>query len=56
MNQLGNEPLMQMNFRIERENKEKLEKLARLERRKLSDYVRLVLQDYIKEQERKGTI
>lgn len=56
MNQIGNEPMMQMNFRIDREDKEKLEKLALLERRKLSDYVRLVLHDHVKDKEREGAI
>ena len=49
MNQLGLEPLVKLNIRIDREDREKLEELARADRRSLSEYIRLVLEDHIKE-------
>lgn len=47
MNQLGLEPLVKLNIRIDRQDREELEKLARQDRRSLSEYIRLVLEDHI---------
>ena len=49
MNQKGLEPMMQLNVRIDRKDKEALEHLARQDRRSLSEYIRLVLEDHIRE-------
>ena len=46
MNQKGLHPMIQMNVRIEQKTKEQVEKLAREDRRTLSDYVRLVLEEH----------
>lgn len=47
MNQKGLEPMVQMNIRIDRIVKEELERLARLDRRPISEYVRLLLEDHV---------
>ena len=47
MNQHGLEPRIQMNIRIDREDKEELERLAMQERRTLSEFIRNVLHDYV---------
>ena len=49
MNQLGLEPLVMMNIRIDRQDKEALEELARKERRTVSQYVRILIEEHIKE-------
>ncbi len=54
MNQLGNAPLVKLNLRIDQEDKEKLEAYAAQDRRKLSDYIRIVLVDHIRERENAG--
>lgn len=48
MNQPGLEPRIQMNIRIDREDKEALEELAMEDRRTLSEFIRLILHDFIK--------
>ena len=47
MNQKGLHPMVQMNIRIDSATKEALEKLAKDNKRSLSDYVRLVLEDHV---------
>jgi len=49
MNMHGLEPRMQLNIRIDREDKENFEKLAKEDNRTLSDYVRLVLEQHLRE-------
>lgn len=49
MNMHGLEPRMQLNIRVDREDKESLEKLAKAEGRTLSDYVRHVLEQHLEE-------
>ena len=49
MNMHGLEPRMQLNIRIDREDKESFEKLAKADNRTLSDYVRLVLEQHLRE-------
>ena len=47
MNQLGNEPMIYLHVRIPSDMKEKLQALADADRRKLSDYIRIILEDHI---------
>lgn len=54
VNQIGNAPLVKLNLRIDQEDKEKLEAYAAQDRRKLSDYIRIVLVDHIRERENAG--
>lgn len=49
MNQIGLEPLVQLNIRMDRQDKEALQILAQKDRRTLSDYIRLVLENHVKE-------
>lgn len=49
VNQKGLEPMMQLNVRVDRKVKEALEHLAKQDRRSLSEYIRLVLEDHILE-------
>lgn len=49
MNQIGLEPLVQLNIRMDRQDKEALQMLAQKDRRTLSDYIRLVLENHVKE-------
>jgi len=49
MNMHGLEPRMQLNIRIDRTDKENLEKLAKADNRTLSDYVRLLLEQHLTE-------
>ncbi len=47
MNQKGLYPMQQMNIRIEARTKEELENMARNDKRSLSDYVRIILEEYV---------
>ena len=47
MNQLGNEPMVYLHLRIPAEMKEQLQALADSDRRKMSDYIRIILEDHI---------
>lgn len=49
MNQIGLEPLVMIHVRIDRQDKEALEELARKERRTFSQYVRILIEEHIKE-------
>ena len=49
MNMHGLEPRMQLNIRVDREDKEKLETLAKVDGRTLSDYIRRVLEQHLQE-------
>lgn len=49
MNQIGLEPLVKLNIRMDRQDKEALQMLAQKDRRTLSDYIRLVLENHVKE-------
>ncbi|MBR5226124.1 MAG: CopG family transcriptional regulator [Clostridia bacterium] len=49
MNMHGLEPRMQLNIRIDRTDKENLEILAKADNRTLSDYIRLILEQHLKE-------
>lgn len=49
MNMQGLEPRMQLNIRVDRTDKENLEKLARADNRTLSDYVRIILEQHLRE-------
>lgn len=51
MNQLGNEPMINTNVRMPVEMKEELQRRAEASRRKLSDYIRIVLEDHLKKSE-----
>ena len=46
MNQRGLEPLVKLNIRIDRQDKEKLEEMAYQDRRTLSEYIRLILEKH----------
>lgn len=46
MNQRGLEPLVKLNIRIDRQDKEKLEELAYKDRKTLSEYIRLILEKH----------
>ena len=48
MNQVGNDKMTsQINVRIAKEVKDELERLAAKDRRKPSDFIRLILEDYV---------
>ncbi len=50
MNQIGNDKMTsQINVRIAKEVKDELERLAAKDRRKTSDFIRLILEDYVKQ-------
>ena len=49
MNQRGNVPMVNMGLRIDAETKETLETLAKANRRSLSEFVRIILEDYAAE-------
>ncbi len=51
MNQKGNEPMTYLRIRIPSEMKEDLQREADRDRRTLSDYVRIVLEDHLKQRE-----
>jgi len=48
MKQNTNEPMIFLHIRIPAELKEELQELATIDRRSLSDYVRIVLEDHIR--------
>lgn len=48
MNQIGNEPMVYLHLRIPADMKEDLQKKADADRRKLSDYIRIILEDHLK--------
>lgn len=49
VNQLGLEPLVKLNIRIDRQDKEKLEELAYKDRKTLSEYIRLILEKHARQ-------
>lgn len=49
MNQIGLEPLVKLNIRMDRQDKEALQVLAQKDRRTLSDYIRIVLENHVRE-------
>lgn len=48
-NRVSLEPRIQMNIRIDREDKETLERMARSDRRTLSEFIRQILHDFVRE-------
>lgn len=48
LNQHGLEPRIQLNIRIDREDKEALERMALQDRQTLSEYIRTILHDHVK--------
>ena len=48
MNQKGDEPMVYLHLRIPSEMKEELQQRADEDRRKLSDYIRIILEDHLK--------
>lgn len=49
----GEKPMPQINVRVSEETRARLLELAQESRRTLSDYVRLVLEDYLQELDRR---
>lgn len=47
MNLINNEPMIYLHLRVPAEMKESLQSLADADRRKLSDYIRIILEDHI---------
>ena len=48
MNQIGNEPMVYLHLRVPAEMKEELQEKANADRRNLSDYIRIILEDFLK--------
>ena len=56
MNQRGEEPMVNIGLRIDKDTKEALYQIAEAKRRRPTDYIRILLEDAVKAEKEKGTI